>query len=220
MDNTNNLEFKSGDIIVNEDFSVIGAFEEELFYKDSDESFPTFFVACNYGRVITNFDDLESNWPGDYRLATDDEISLFLEEVEDIEGLVWNPQKKSLDHRDGSWRLSNHVYPKTWVEATENYPECSDLEANLVVCSGTYEFEWRVYTFAQVILLYDIYREGNDNVPGEMSYAITVTDTGALDIVPFIYGRRNTVLSFRYQEQAKQFLTYFEDMIKLCSDLI
>lgn len=213
--------FQNGDIIVNDDFSIIGVFFQELQDKDEQITFPTFHVACSCGKVYENYDDLNCDWPEDYRFATDEEIEIFLKEVEDLEGLVWNPEEYRLEKRDEeNWKIKGHFYPKTWNEAVDNYTACQQLENELFCCGYEDEFAGKMITLAQLKLLYDIFNEGNENKYNEVSYAVIVAPCGEIECRPYIYGLRNSLLSFRYQSQARLFMTYFEDMIKKCKELV
>lgn len=226
QDNTSRWEdevsdFENGEIIVNDDFTVIGAFYMELHDTEGQITFPTFHVACANGQVHTNYDDLMCDWPGDYRRATDEEIEIFLQEIEDFEGMVWNPEEKILEVRDdSSWRIQNHFYPKTWEEAEKNYTSCSELSNELFCCGWDEDYSGRALSMAQLKLLYDIYSHGNKNVSGEVSYAVVPSEHGEIELRPYIYGKRNSLLTFRYKEQAITFMTYFEDMIKKCSEFL
>lgn len=215
------MEFKDGDIIVNEDFTVIGVFQAELTDREEQYTFPSFYIACSNGRVHENFDDMDCEWPGDYRFATDEETEIFLKEVEDLTDLIWCPNTKMLEKRDESdWKVKGHFYPKTWDEAVKNYNSCHELEDELVCCGYEDGYSGTIYSFAQLKLLYDIYVEGIENKPDDVVYSVVVNPQGELDLRPYIYGIRNSLLTFRYQEQARMFMTYFEEMIKKCKELV
>lgn len=214
--------FESGDIIVNEEFSVIGIFCEELTDIDEQITFPSFYVACSNGVIHENFDDLDcDDWPGDYRLATDEEAEIFLGDIEDLTDYVWNNNTKMLETRNkDKWMIKDHFYPKTWEEATQNYTECHDLDETLICCDLDGSYSDKAFTFAQLKLLAKIYNFDNENKAGEVSYAVTVTPEKDLECRPYIYGKRNSALSFRYKEQAAMFMSYFESMIEKCAELV
>ena len=222
MDRTNdldNIQFGKGDIIVNEEFSVIGAYSHESIDTASGMAWPTFSIAANNGSVYLNFDDIEcDDWPGDYRYATDEEIELFLKAIEDFTGFVWNPVTETLEERDEStWRLPNYVYPLSWEHAEKIYKECQDYSQELFVVGEEEGMAGITYTLGKLILLRDIYRRSNENIEGEVSYAIVKSKVdNKLECRPFIYGSRNSLFGFRYQEQAKVFMTNFEDLLKIC----
>lgn len=227
MDRSNNdidnVMFIKGDIIINEEFSVIGAYSHESIDTASGMSWPTFSIAVNNGKIYLNFDDIEcDDWPGDYRYASDEEVELFLKAIEDYSGFVWNPLTETLEERDEStWRLPKYVYPQSWEEAEKIYDECERYTQELFVVGDEEGPGGIAYTLGKLILLRDIYRKNNDNVDGEISYAIIKTKVGEnLECRPFIFGSRNSMFSFRYQEQARLFMTNFEDLLKICIDLL
>ena len=118
------------------------------------------------------------------------------------------------------WKVKGHFYPKTWDEAVKNYNSCHELEDELVCCGYEDGYSGTIYSFAQLKLLYDIYVEGIENKPDDVVYSVVVNPQGELDLRPYIYGIRNSLLTFRYQEQARMFMTYFEEMIKKCKELV
>lgn len=226
-------EFIEGDIIVNEDFSIIGIFSETIYEEPSkgalDEEddiydeilgWPAFHVACVNGRLFYNYDDIEcDDWPYGYRKATDEEQELFLKTIEDIEGMVWDPDTMLLEKRDESnWRRPNHVYPETWRDAVHNYSECKDFEYSFA-SEGT-GMTKKAINMGKLMILKDIYSFGNDVIDGELAYAIVPTHKKDLECRPYIVGNRKSLLTFRFHEQALWFATVFEDIIKCCIDYI
>lgn len=215
-----NKEFENGDIIVSEDHTVIGVFYTTQKDLEDSVEFPSFHIAIQNGQYRENFDDLICDWPMDYQLATDEETEIFLSQVEEFTGMVWNTNLKMLERRDeSSWKLTNHLYPSTWKEATERFNSCSELEDELFCNGFDNGFSGKMYTLAQLKLLYDIYNYGIGNKKDEVSYAIVSTPWGELECRPYIFGSRNSMFSFKYQEQARLFMTNFEELLKKCANL-
>lgn len=220
---TEEIKFVYGDIIVNDEFTVIGAYSHESIDPASGISWPTFSIAANNGRLFENFDDIECNdWPGEYRYATDEEIEIFLKEIEDLTNFVWNPTTHTLEVRDeSSWKIPNYVYPDSWSEAEKQYSDCWRYTEELLEIGEEDSFSGSVFTLGKLILLKNIYEEGNRNVKGEVSYAIVKSRVcNKLECRPYIYGTRNSIMSFRFQEQARLFMTNFEDLLLNCINLL
>ena len=216
-------KFIDGEIIVNDDFSIIGVFIEECISVEMNEEvvWPMFRIAFVNGEFHENFDDMEcKRWPNGYRKASDEETELFLASVEEETGKVWDYTKNNLVERDEkNWKIKDNIYPTTWSDAILNNEDANDFADSYLVCGKTNSMVERISVLGKLLVLRNIYMENYYIKAGETAYAIVKLPNDKLTVHPYIYGSRKSLLTFRFQAQAREFLTYFEGMINVALEL-
>lgn len=209
-------EFKIGDVLVRDDLTVLGVFAGECVSEDQSEKWPSFFCAFDCGKYIENYndycaDDETTDWKELYHLATDDEEEEFLIALEATTGLTWDFKQNILVPVDeSSWKIKGQYYPSTWSAGIDaDVDEMTDFEDDCYFSKGASPLR----ALGQLIVLRDIYMKGQTVDPDDVVYAIVVDPDNKIVIRPYRYGVRNSILTFKYDEQVRTFLTNFEDLV-------
>ena len=222
-----NCEFEIGDFIVSNDKTTIGVFSGECVTEDMSEKWPSFFFAFAEGKYIENYDDMDcceddEVWTENYHLATDEEKEELLIALEATTGLTWDENELTLAPLNGvkgdDWKQEKQYYPSTWAAGIDSdVDEMCNFEDN---CYFSKEFR-PLCALSQLIILCGIYMKGLTLTKGETVYAIVFDSVANAPVIrPYIYGVRNSILTFKSDTQVREFLTNFESLVLEASTLL
>lgn len=222
--------FLVGDVIINESRTVIGVYVDECVNENLNDDgtrdrWPLFSMAFVKGKFIENFDDAECfDWPREYNIATDDEEEAFFTEVERVTGKTWEKSSQSFKENDdtywpskGSKKIITSWKQLKQLEKEGDVEEIDSLEDLAGTAGG-------LIPLGKLRILHDRYMKDTPIEIGDQVYTIVPNPNKNTDqdfiIRSYIYGARSSLLTFKYQEQARCFATYFEDLILEAYDFL